>query len=92
MVSYFLILALEMVRADKNDNADKPFCQHIYFALLPLSLKSQKVYMQNLGWLRSNSWPSMNQESLFDLQLLRTEFRSVLEQNTDPFEWSALKP
>lgn len=49
MVSYFLILALEMVRADKNDNADKPFCQHIYFAPLPLSLKSQKSLHAKLG-------------------------------------------
>ena len=37
---FFLILALVMARADNNDNFDKPFCQHIYFALLSLSLKS----------------------------------------------------
>ena len=39
---FFLILALVMLRADNNDNFDKPLCQHIYFALLSLSLKSLK--------------------------------------------------
>lgn len=46
---FFLILALVMLRADNNDNFDKPLCQHIYFALLSLSLKSLKSLHAKLG-------------------------------------------